>query len=417
MDDSRPLLPALLVGIPVLAMVVFIAGELINWPVPAPIYVLVSHAAGLLLLSFTWQARQPIGNHLSSERLNTLHESYEQFTTLYENSPVPYLTLTPDGNIKFYNLAAVRLFQTTKDALIDRSFVSFLRSDDEERLSLLLGKLQVGSSVTDVEMQIETEAGGLRWVRLSVFTHQHSRQRLVALVDITEQKRVDTAKSEFVALATHQLRTPIAAIRWNLELMERKLRDVPEEPHRKYLDKIYRNVDRMIALISDFLSVSKLETGTFSANAERIELQQYFTDIVDEYEPDLTKKQIGLELSTQPEDAAITADTRLFHIVTSNLLSNAVKYTPEGGRVTFGYQVVENELVITVADSGIGIPADEQGALFEKFFRASNAQKHQSGGTGLGLYIVKESVKQLGGTISVASSEGEGTTFTVQIPY
>lgn len=415
MNDSRPLLPVLLVGLPVLAMVIFIAGELSDWPIPPPIYVLTSQAAALLILSFTWQSRRPIGNHLSSERLNTLHETYEQFTTLYENSPVPYLTLNSGGRIKFYNLAAVRLFQTTKTDLLEDRFSSFLRCDDD-RMSMILGKLKAGSPVTDEEIQIETVTGIVRWVRLSIFTHERSRQRLVAMVDITDQKRIDTAKSEFVALATHQLRTPIAAIRWNLELMERKLRDVPEQPHQKYLTKIYRNVDRMIALISDFLSVSKLETGTFAATEEKIELAPYFTDVADEYEPDLKSKQIELVLTTEPESATITADTRLFHIITSNLLSNAVKYTPEGGQVRFGYTVSGEELVITVSDSGIGIPEEEQASLFQKFFRASNAQKHKSGGTGLGLYIVKQSVEQLGGEISFTSNVEEGTTFTIRLP-
>lgn len=417
MNDTRPFLAALLVGLPVLSMVIFITGELSNWPVPPPIYVLVSHAVGLLVLSFLWQSERPIGNRLSAERLNTLHRTYEQFTTLYENSPVPYLTLDQRGTITSYNLAAVRLFQTTKDDLFERSFTSFLRGIDDDKLGLMLGKLKAGSPVTDEEVQIATEDGALRWVRLSIFTHDNSKQRLVAMVDITEQKRIDTAKSEFVALATHQLRTPIAAIRWNLELMERKLRDVPEMPHQKYLDKIYRNVDRMIALISDFLSVSKLETGTFAASAETIELASYFRDIADEYEPDLKSKQIELALTTEPEEATIKADTRLFHIITSNLLSNAVKYTPEGGEVRFGYQVADGELIITVVDSGIGIPEDEQASLFQKLFRASNAQKHKAGGTGLGLYIVKQSVEQLGGEITFTSSVDEGTEFTIRLPY
>jgi signal transduction histidine kinase len=172
----------------------------------------------------------------------------------------------------------------------------------------------------------------------------------------------------------------------------------------------------MLALINDFLSVSKLETGTFSTAPEAIELATYLPTIVEEFEGQIKEKQIQLSTEYNPTPFTYTADSRLFHIITSNLLSNAVKYVRPNDRIAFGYVVTGNELVFTVADSGIGIPAEQLPRLFSKFFRASNAMQHRAEGTGLGLYIVKESVAQLGGTIDVQSVENQGTTFVVRLP-
>ena len=401
---------------PTLATVVWIVGDSAGWIIPTPLYLVGSYLLVLTAAWVTWQGLRLGEFQTTAADVAELRRVREQFTTLYENSPVPYITLDARGAIALYNLAAVQLFDTDPQELIGHRLEDHLTSPDEDKLGVLLGKLRQQSSIIGEEVQIDTVGGSRRWVLLSVFSHDRSRQRLAALVDITEQKRIDTAKSEFVALATHQLRTPIAAIRWNLELMERKLRKTESTEHEKYLEKITRNVERMTALISDFLSVSKLETGTFAANEEEIELASYLDEIADEFAPEIEKKQIELHTETEPTEQRITADSRLFHIVTSNLLSNAVKYTPEGGRIDWGYQLRDDELLFRVADSGIGIPAEEQANLFQKFFRATNAQQHKAEGTGLGLYIVQQSVEQLGGTISVESVENEGTTFTVRLP-
>jgi signal transduction histidine kinase len=137
---------------------------------------------------------------------------------------------------------------------------------------------------------------------------------------------------------------------------------------------------------------------------------------VEEFEGQIKEKQIQLTVNYQPAPFTFTADSRLFHIITSNLLSNAVKYVRPSDRIAFGYVLEGSELVFTVADSGIGIPAEQLPRLFSKFFRASNAMQHRAEGTGLGLYIVKESVEQLGGTIAVQSVENQGTTFVVRLP-
>ncbi len=355
------------------------------------------------------------------EALTKWHEDQmlstrELYATLYTQSPVPYLTLDKSGRITTCNQAAVRLLGRTVEELIGTTINDRFTHEDDVHLSVVLGKFEAGASILDSEIQFRTYTDEIRWVSLYYFVNQTFDQRLVSLIDITQHKIVDKAKSEFVALATHQLRTPVAAIRWNVELLERSLRGATSEKQATYLMKVARNVTRMLALINDFLSVSKLETGTFATSPEPIELSTYLPTIVEEFEGQIKEKQIQLTTEYLPAPFTYTADSRLFHIITSNLLSNAVKYVRPGDRIAFGYRLEGNELVFTVADSGIGIPAEQLPRLFSKFFRASNAMQHRAEGTGLGLYIVKESVEQLGGTIAVQSVENQGTTFVVRLP-
>ncbi len=344
-----------------------------------------------------------------------LTSTRELYSTLYYQSPVPYLTLDSRGKVTTGNQSAARLLGKPMDELVGTTLIDRLKHEDDEHMSVILGKFSAGATILDQEMQLETHAGELRWVSLSMFVNNIFRQNLVTLVDVTQHKIVDKAKSEFVALATHQLRTPVAAIRWNVELLERSLRGATSEKQANYLLKVARNVTRMLALINDFLSVSKLETGTFATTPEPIELATYLPTIVEEFEGQIKEKNISLT-TNYSVPLTYTADSRLFHIITSNLLSNAVKYVRPNDAISFGYTVEGSELVFTVADSGIGIPADQLPRLFSKFFRASNATKHRAEGTGLGLYIVQESVTQLGGTITVQSIENEGTRFVVRLP-
>jgi PAS domain S-box-containing protein len=345
-----------------------------------------------------------------------LNSSRELYATIYNQSPVPYVTLDRKGRITTCNQSAARLLQTEVEMLVDTTLIDLFGHEDPVHLSVILGKLEAGVAIVDSELELTTYMQEKRYISLSVFTSQAFDQRLVAMVDMTHHKLVDTAKSEFVALATHQLRTPIAAIRWNVELLERTFKGTPEEKQANYLEKINRNVSRMLALINDFLNVSKLETGTFSTEPAPLSVREYLGTIVDEYQQAITEKQINLEQSYTPEILSITTDARLFHIITSNLLSNAVKYVKEGATIRFGYRVEGNEMVFVVADTGIGIPAEQLPQLFTKFFRASNAMTHRAEGTGLGLYIVRESVLKLGGTIDVQSIENQGTTFTIKLP-
>lgn len=340
----------------------------------------------------------------------------DAFTALYERSPVAYVTIDTQGRVLESNPASVKLLNAEASTMSQVNFFQLILGDDATSAPVLTHKITAGITINDQEVLMQTVTGEQIWVMLSVFAHRSAGMRLVSLVDISEQKQVDTAKSEFVALATHQLRTPIAAIRWNVELLQKNLREVKTEKHDRYLTKIERNVFRMLDLINDFLSVSKLEMGTYAAETEVVNLSEYFDGIIDEFSEKISAKQIVLDRQDEPPQAVVKIDRRLFHIIVSNLVSNAVKYLNPEGTLQLRYRLHGEMLQIDVADNGIGIPAGEIDRLFTKFYRASNAQQHQTEGTGLGLYIVKQAAEQLGGTITVSSEADQGAHFTTAIP-
>jgi len=357
-----------------------------------------------------------VNTHISLEAAHASYSAGEEFVSLYDRSPVAYLTTTADGSIVRFNPAAVKLLTTTINAMNGHNLFDQVLEVKGTDTGVMLGKLRAGMLLNDLEVHLRTYTDTDIWVLLSASAEPHTGERLVSLVDITEAKKVDTAKSEFVALATHQLRTPIAAIRWNTELLANSLKDSASEKQARYLDKISRNVVRMTTLINDFLHVSKLEMGTFAAEVESINLTEYLDGVVEEFAERFQNKHLTLDRHEGVPGLSFSTDRRLFHIIMSNLLSNASKYATDNGTVWLKANVEERMLVLTVADNGIGIPAAEVERLFTKFYRASNAVKQQAEGTGLGLYIVKQAVEQLGGTISVTAEADKGATFIVRLP-
>jgi PAS domain S-box-containing protein len=371
--------------------------------------------AGIVLLLFTLGLIQRRADSwLMATSLQSSFAASEEFSTLYQSSPVAYITLDSKGKILDFNPAAIRLLQGESDTMIDETFFDRINPDFD--FSVILGKIKSGLTVNEEEVPLLTFENQHIWTKLSVHSRPFEEKRMLSLIDITEQRAVDTAKSEFVALATHQLRTPIAAIRWNVELLEKKMKDSITDDQSRYLVKVNRNVQRMVSLINDFLSVSKLEMGTFANTQEAVNLTTFVDSIVDEFSEKISQKGLTLNRVDNPPHLQVMTDSRLLHIIVSNLMSNASKYSNPNGTLEFSYTLEGTMLEIVIKDDGIGIPENELERLFSKFFRATNAQVHQTQGTGLGLYVVKQSVEKLGGTIAVSSQENAGAQFTVKLP-
>ncbi len=407
-----------LLALALLLVIVVFVFEFIS--ADSPDHVLWMLVVTIILIIISFVIRRTIDARVSSVLIRSALSSSEEFVSLYERSPAPYLTIDQKGQINMFNQATILLLKTNTDSVGDINFFDLLVEDEDDeggaRMSVLLGKIKTGVTLAEEEVRIRIMNGDVRYVVMSVYRYTDESQRLISLTDITDQKMVDTAKSEFVALATHQLRTPIAAIRWNLELLQKNITGEKAESQIKYADKIENNVTRMTALINDFLNVSKLEMGTFATNPEQINLSEFFDSVIEEFTDKVENKHLTVNRKEEPLNFNLRTDSRLLHIIVSNLVSNSVKYARENGSISLEYEVVGTKLVIKVADDGIGIPKSEIDNLFSKFYRASNAESHHTEGTGLGLYIVKQSAEQLGGGVSVMSEEDQGATFTVELP-
>jgi PAS domain S-box-containing protein len=386
------------------------------WSMTQDIDILIQYGlvAGLVVGLFClYLTQRKVDGWMTAAVLQSNYAANEEFNSLFESSPVAYITIDSNGKIVDFNPAAINLLGATADTMYNQVFFSLVHPDFD--ISLVQGKVRSGMTVNDEEVLLRSFEGDDIWVSLSIHA-RNPEQRIIAMVDITEQKAVDTAKSEFVALATHQLRTPIAAIRWNVELLRKNMNDSITPDQDRYMVKVERNVHRMVHLINDFLSVSKLEMGTFASSQEAVNLTSFFDSILDEFNEKITQKTLKVDRRDNPPQVQIMTDSRLFHIIVSNLVSNAVKYLNPNGILTLTYDLAGTNLRIVVGDNGIGIPEEEIDRLFTKFFRATNAQTHQTQGTGLGLYVVKQSVEQLGGSIEVTSRENEGAEFVINLP-
>lgn len=340
----------------------------------------------------------------------------EQFISLFERSPVPYITVDRKGFIIKINQAGVQLCNATVDTLVGSNFLERVVAAEASDPSIVINKVKAGMTLNDVVLAIRPDDGEDIWVLFSSHMNIHTKECFISLINITQAKKVDEAKSEFVALATHQLRTPIAAIRWNVELLEKHLARYADEKAERYFDKIQRNIERMATLISDFLNVSKLELGTFATEKQTIYLTEFVDATIEEFAEKIEQKFITVERIDVPDNFSFTTDVRLLQVILSNLFSNAVKYVQQSGTIWLSISTQDNKLVLQVSDNGIGIPETELDDLFTKFYRATNAKQQQAEGTGLGLYIVKQAVEQLGGTITVMSGTNKGAAFTVSLP-
>ncbi len=234
--------------------------------------------------------------------------------------------------------------------------------------------------------------------------------------DVTQEKEVDKAKSEFVSLAAHQLRTPLTAVNWYTEMLLMGDAGKLNGDQRKYLEEIYTGNQRMVSLVNTLLNVSHLELGTFIIKPESVDIRKIAEKVIKELEPDIFKRKIGLNEHYDKELSKFNADQRLIHMIFENLLSNAIKYTPEKGHVNFSIKRQAKNFLVTIQDTGYGIPKKQQDKIFSKLFRADNVVEKDTEGTGLGLYIVKAMVEHSGGKIWFTSIEDKGTTFHVTFP-
>ena len=236
-------------------------------------------------------------------------------------------------------------------------------------------------------------------------------QRLLAYQN-EQLVEIDTLKDEFVSSVSHELRTPLTSISGYVELL---LEDEPNEEKRGYLAIVDRNAHRLLGLVSDLLFTARLQDGRLELERSEVDLAELVRHSVESARPRAENSAIEFTIEIGDVPSALGEQVRLSQLL-DNLVSNAIKFTPHGGRVTVRLTEEDGLARIEVSDTGIGIPDEEREKLFERFFRSQTALERQIQGTGLGLYISKAIVEAHGGRIGVQSTEGEGTTFVVELP-
>ena len=234
--------------------------------------------------------------------------------------------------------------------------------------------------------------------------------------DITHEIEVGKMKNEFISLASHQLRTPLSAIKWYAEMLLEGNAGKLDAEQAKFVDNINLSNQRMIDLVNTLLNISRIESGRIIIESKPTDLKEIISAVVHEFEPKIKEKKQKIIVNINPNLKKINCDPKLIFEVYKNLISNAIKYSPKEGEIQIFVSSDKDNVISQITDNGYGIPKKDQNKVFTKFYRGENILKIETEGTGLGLYLIKSIVESSGGKIWFKSQENKGTTFWFSLP-
>ncbi len=365
--------------------------------------------------------------HLEEEvraRTEELKAQYVRDRSILENIEHGIILVDTHGRITDANPAAEHVLQCTTQCPGFSVIDMFLFYEDGQRIPQ--NKHPVRQCLTR-KVTVKSKPGSRYTVERPdhtmlpvnfIITPVLARKKLLGAVvvfqDVTEERRVDYLKTEFIALASHQLRTPLSMIEWYLELLEEEGSFSIEQ--KEYLKEMGAAARRMASLIDALMRAAHIEGGGIKAQHRKINFTHLIDDLVEEFRSLAKNRKISCVAEVPKGSILTSTDAVLLHVVFKNLFSNAVKYTQPGGEVGVRMRKLTSSIEVTVHDTGIGIPKADQPRIFQRLFRAHNAQTIDTDGNGLGLYISKMIIGSLGGEISFESTEGKGSAFTVRLP-
>ncbi len=291
-----------------------------------------------------------------------------------------------------------------------------IRSAEGERLGLISLSFSLAASDALVNASINRSYWVLFLTICIVLLLVSNQTRLFGYaLTVQRLKEVDKMKDTFVSMASHELRSPLTAIKGNLEFLTEKHEKTMDEESWHFLSNIITSVDRLNALIGDILEVSRAEGNRLPMTIAAIDPLLIIAGSIEEMRAAATRKSLDLRSALPASLPSVLADPERLKQILVNLLSNAIKYTPKGS-VEVTTAIEKKALVITVADTGLGMSSEDQKNLFQKFYRIQNEETKNIVGTGLGLWIVRELARKMKGDITVESIKGVGSHFSVRIP-
>ncbi len=323
-----------------------------------------------------------------------------------------------DKKIKLINSSARRILNVSEEDVIGKSMPEIKDAPRIKKLYDVLGKdLKWTGRLSEIVFKEPLK----RFFQVSVNPVIIEKEELIGLMivfhDITRQKEINRMKTEFVSIAAHQLRTPLSGIKWTLKMiLDGDLGKISPR-QAEFLEKGYESNERMITLVNDLLSVARLEEGRFVYDKEACSLEEIINEQITQLKKVAQRKEIKLIFKKSRKDLPkIEIDRKKIELVLSNIIGNAISYTPEKGKVTISVKNDKINIKVIIEDTGIGIPEDQRERIFSKFFRADNAIKSETEGSGLGLFICKNIIEAHGGRIWFESKKGKGSTFFFALP-
>lgn len=352
-------------------------------------------------------------------------EEKKKTSAVLNNLIDPIVVIDKNDKISFINPAAARAFGFNEDDIgvkISKKnnysvknlskLIEYDHVFEDQRSNKILKEGEEGIKVT-----VHGNDSDYKVVTANIIDERKEHLgTLKAFHDITREKTLNQLKSEFISVAAHQLRTPLSAIKWAIRMVLDGEAGELNNEQSQLLKKGYVSNERIISLVNDMLNVSRIEEGRFDYSFTKVNVVEIIEERVSRSKDMIDDKEIKVEISSPKNLPKISVDKDKFTLVISNILDNAIRYTPHNGTIKIILKTSKGNLLIDIEDNGIGIPVIDQNRMFEKFFRAQNAVRLQTEGSGLGLFIARNIIKSHGGSLELDSEEGKGTRVFISVP-
>lgn len=345
-------------------------------------------------------------NMLIYNQMKELAERQQEFSTLTENMNEGLVIVNAHGYILSINRRALQIFGLKEDDYLQKHILVVNRNLE------LKQTIENGLKGQNQELLLDLEGRKYQIMSNPILIAGHARGLVLLLLDVTEKQQQEQMRREFTANVSHELRTPMTAISGYAEIMMQGL--VQPQDMKPFAEKIYKEANRLISLIADIIQLSQLDEGGSQFQMQQVALDMVMEEVEQRLQPLAEKKDVSLTMLAEP--VTVQGNRQVLQEILYNLCENAIKYNKPQGTVQMSLQQLDGKAVVTVADTGIGIPVEEQQRVFERFYRVDKSHSRIIGGTGLGLSIVKHGVQMHHGEISMESQLGEGTRIVVRLP-
>jgi two-component system, OmpR family, phosphate regulon sensor histidine kinase PhoR len=365
------------------------------------------------LLQEQIEDRQAYATKLGEIQRQSMVQAQAQQRALFDSMVDGVVLLDMDGRIQLANDALRDLLHLSDDVQ-GQTLIEAFRLP---ALATLAERLRTEKSVLGVELELPGPAARTMEVNASAIHDKEGRHRgaIIVVHDLTQLKRLEHTRQEFVANVSHELRTPLSLIKGFVETLRAGAMDEPEQA-KQFLEIIQKHTDRLTYLIEDLLTISRLEGGKVTLNLQPVTLRDVAERVIESLRSKASEKEVRVD-NLLPKHLSASADVDRLEQVLVNLVDNAIKYGRHQGEVRLGgSQKSRKEVELWVQDDGPGIAPESQVRIFERFYRVDRARSRETGGTGLGLAIVKHIVLAHGGSVWVNSKPGQGASFHFTLP-
>jgi len=350
---------------------------------------------------------------LKNEELKIQVGQYEFVTSFV---PVQLWTANNDGELDYVNQQALDFFGVEAKAIVGPEWLNHLHPDDQEAcIATWTHSLQTGD-IYQFEFRLRDKDGNYKWhlARALPFISDGKIIKWFGTnTDIDEQKQLQRQKDDFLAIASHELKTPVTSIKAYAQVLGAMLTKEGDLKKAEMVLRMDAQVNRLTNLIGDLLDVTKINTGRLQFNQSWFDFNQVIKETIEDLQHTTQKHTLAMDFT---ETGKIYSDKDRISQVITNLVTNAIKYSPHSDKIIISTKLENNEAIVCVQDFGIGIPGDKADKVFEQFYRVSGDKQHTFPGLGLGLYISSEIIKREGGRMWVNSIEGKGSTFCFSLP-